>query len=159
MSDMILEFNFSKWARWENRHELPGLSAPGVYAIAKSQTDLDGVEFNLAHTIIYFGVSGSLKKRLQQFDNTITQRRKQHGGADRVLFKYADYNTLTPHLYVSVASVGNTAANKAPDCLRRIGDARRLEFYCLAKYLELRSELPEFNRSDAPKFSRQKHSD
>jgi len=39
--------------------------------------------------------------------------------------------------------------------LRRIGDAHRLEFYCLAKYLELRAELPEFNRSDAPKFSRQ----
>lgn len=113
--------------------------------------------FSWQHDVIYIGVSSALKKRLQQFDDTIAQRRKQHGGADRVLFKYPNYAALTQNLYVSVITIGDKAAKKAPDCLRRIGDARRLEFYCFAKFLELRSELPAFNRGDAPKFSRQKH--
>lgn len=155
----MLDFNFSPWVGWKDRNELAGLTAPGVYAIAKSTADLNGIYFDWAHDIIYFGVSGSLKKRLQQFDDTIAQRRKQHGGADRVLFKHTDYNALTANLYVSVIHIGNTVARKTPDCLRRIGEAHRLEFYCLAKYLELRSELPEFNRSEAPKFSRQKRPD
>jgi hypothetical protein len=152
---MQLDFNFSRWTRWETRNELEGLAAPGVYTVAKSSVNLDGTPFDWSHEIIYFGVSGNLKKRLRQFDDTIGKRKKQHGGADRVLFKYPDYKALAPHLYVSVITVGNTATSNTPDCLRRIGDAHRLEYYCMAKYLELHSYLPEFNRSDAPKFSRQ----
>ncbi|MFN7114652.1 MAG: hypothetical protein ACK4PK_09890 [Alphaproteobacteria bacterium] len=152
---MSIDFNFSKWVIWQARNELSSLNAPGVYALAKSKVDLNGTPFDWSHDIIYFGVSGALKKRLRQFDDTVAQRRKQHGGADRVLFKYPEYNSLISQLYVSVIAIGNTAASTTPDCLRRIGEAHRLEYYCMAKYLELHSQLPEFNRKDAPKFSRQ----
>lgn len=113
-----------------------------------------GKPFAWPRDIVYFGVSGALKSRLRQFDNTISRKRKEHGGADRVLYAYPDYSALTPELYVSILAVGETAAGDTAECWRRIGDARRLEYHCVAEHLERHGQLPQFNRGDSPKFSK-----
>lgn len=148
------EYTFTPWFHWTHRSEMPGLVAPGVYAIVRSAENIAGKAFDWQQDIIYFGVSGSLKMRLRQFDNTISHKRKSHGGADRVRFKHPDYDLLVPDLYVSVLAVGDTPAKDSSDCWRRIGDAKRLEYYCIAEYLDRYGSLPEFNRQDAPKLSR-----
>lgn len=151
---MTFKQTFTKWVKWEDRSELSGLAAPGVYVIAKSSKKMDGQPFDWQKEIIYIGVSGSLKKRLRQFDETISQKRKTHGGADRVLFKHSDYKKLVRNLYISVMAFGTKAAGDTSACWRRIGDAHKAEYYCIAEYLDIHGELPEFNRQDTEKFSR-----
>lgn len=151
---MSNEYAFTPWINWHRRDELPALVAPGVYAIARTAENLAGKPFAWPRDIVYFGVSGALKSRLRQFDNTISRKRKEHGGADRVLYAYPDYSALTPELYVSILAVGETAAGDTAECWRRIGDARRLEYHCVAEHLERHGQLPQFNRGDSPKFSK-----
>ncbi len=151
---MAFKQTFTKWVKWEDRGELSGLAAPGVYVIAKSPKKMEGQPFVWQKEIIYIGVSSSLKNRLRQFDETISQKRTSHGGADRVLGKHTNYKKLVRNLYVSVMAVGTKAAGDTPACWRRIGRAHKAEYYCIAEYLDIHDELPEFNQQNKKKFSR-----
>jgi len=149
-----IDARFSAWTRWVDRGSLSDLSSPGVYAIAWSQKDLTSMPWTWCEEIIYFGVADHLGKRLRQFDDTISRKRTSHGGADRVLYKYQEYLKLTPNLYLAIAAIGTTLAKNLPDCWRRKGDARRLEYHCIAEYLERYERLPVFNNQNSPKFSK-----
>jgi|SRR5216684_3848100 len=93
---------------------------PGVYAIAKSRKDITGRCFEWKKEIIYIGVTNAiwgLKGRLKQFDNAIADKGR-HGGGERVLYKYRDYNKLVKQLYVSGAPFRCTVKLPQPTDLR-----------------------------------------
>lgn len=149
-----IEACFSSWARWKDRDDLSFLNCPGVYTVAWSAEDIAGETFKWRKEIIYFGVADHLRKRLKQFDDTISERRNTHGGADRALYKYREYPEFTLKLYVAIAAIGETKVHNSPDCWKRKGDARQLEYHCIAQYLEKFRQLPIFNNKSSPKFSK-----
>jgi len=138
---------FSKWARWQERDTLDNIKFPGVYAITLSDKDISGKAFSWRREIIYVGMTnaqGGLKSRLQQFDNTI-KGKEGHGGGKRVRFKYRNYKKLSPRLYVSVCPYKCNVKSNLPVDLRIMGDVAKLEYECLAVFVEKFERLPEFN--------------
>jgi hypothetical protein len=143
---------FSEWSKWSNRNGLDRLHFPGVYAIALSDSDIAETAFSWRREVIYVGMTnakGGLKSRLQQFDNTI-EGGYGHGGGNRVRFKYPDYDTLAPKLYVSVHPHECNVKWNLPVKLRIMGDVAKHEYECLALfaetcYTETCYRLPEFN--------------
>lgn len=140
---------FSNWCQWLKRATLANLECPGVYAVARSQTDISGTRFSwpLRPEIVYFGVTnskGGLKARLRQFENTI-QGKRGHGGAARVRFKHPDYLVLSSQLYVAVRSWDCDVTSNDAKNLRIIGEILRYEYECFASFVEMFGRLPEFN--------------
>jgi len=152
----MIERMFSNWHSWSERKDLPRW--PGVYAIARSSKGLNAKAFTLRKEIIYFGMTNAasgLQGRLQQFDSTIIGKRSlAHGGADRVRYRYSNYDSLVSQLYVAVASFPCDPKLKQPADLRIMGDVARLEYLCLAEYRECFHRLPAFNDPKAPKYSK-----
>jgi hypothetical protein len=145
---------FSNWCSWARRATLANIGCPGVYALAKSQTDISETRFSLRPEIIYFGATnsmGGLKSRLQQFENTIKGKRG-HGGAARVRFKHSDYPTLSSQLYVAVRSWDCDVASNDAANLRIMGDVVKYEYECFASFVERFGRMPEFNdKKKSPK--------
>lgn len=138
---------FSQWSGWQDRNTLPYLQYPGVYAIALSNDDISGTPFSWRPEIIYFGMTnskGGLKSRLRQFEHTIIGK-TGHGGAHRVRFKYPDYDSLVPTLYVSVRSYKCDVLSNAPADFRIMGEVEKFEYECFATFTEHFGRLPEFN--------------
>jgi len=139
--------SFSVWMKWCERNNLDALENPGIYSIALSNEDISNMPFSWRREIIYVGMTnskGGLKSRLQQFDNTI-KGKDGHGGAHRVRFKYPNYDSLTPQLYVSVSQTKCSVTSKTPVDLRLMGAVAAQEYDCFALYVEAFGELPEFN--------------
>ena len=155
---VMIERRFSTWLSWRQRKELPRSGCPGVYAIARSGRDLTDKEFKIREDIIYFGMTNAisgLQGRLQQFDNTISGKRRAHGGADRVRHGYASYGRLVPQLYVSVARFACDPTSGLPADLRKMGSVARFEYLCFAEFVEHFGRLPRFNdKASAPKYSK-----
>lgn len=82
--------------------------------------------------LVYFGVAGDLRKRLKQFDNTISRKNTNHGGALRMLNKYRIYDELVPKLYVAIRAIERGPLGGISDTLRRKGDAQQLECHCIS---------------------------
>ena len=145
---------FSKWTQWDDRNLLHGLTFPGVYAIALSDTDMASTPFEWSEKIIYVGMSnakGGLKARLQQFENTI-RGKKGHGGAERVRFKHSYYDKLVPMLFVSASHTECIVTSNKPSDLRAMGIVAQQEYECLALFAEKFGRLPEFNdKKKSPK--------
>jgi len=129
-----------------------------VYVIAKSRRRLANSRFTWSGEIVYIGMTNGvagLIGRLKQFDDTISDRRLQHGGADRVRMRYAHYEQLVPALFVSIASFKCDPTSLRPRDLRKMGEVAKFEFVCLARFVERFGRLPEFNdRQASPKFSK-----
>jgi hypothetical protein len=148
---------FSKWHAWDDREMFSDISRPGVYVVAHSQENLAGHRFSWRREIIYIGMTNAiagLRGRLRQFDNTM-RGKLQHGGADRVLYKHQNYRTFRKTAYVALAPFRCDPSSNSPKDLRIMGDVTRLEFRCLAHFVERFGALPEFNdKKAAPKHSR-----
>lgn len=151
----MIEPEFSHWVEWKNRHALDGISSPGVYALALSNTDISDSDFNWTKEIIYFGMTnsgGGLKARLKQFDDTVVGK-EGHGGGERGRYKYRDYAELTKKLFVSVCPVECNVKSNEPEDLLKMGEIAYMEYYCFAEYVRLFRRLPEFNdKKNAPKL-------
>ena len=136
---------------------MPDLRHPGVYAIALSDADLSGQPFSWLSCIVYVGMTNSisgLRGRLRQFDDTIAGRHCVHGGADRVRYKYRNYEILVSEMFVAVSPRPCRPDSYSPADLRTMGDVAKLEFDCLARIVEMFGCLPEFNNKGAsPKYS------
>lgn len=147
---------FSPWINWEKRNEVPRVNYPGIYIIAISDNDISGYEFNWLTEIVYIGMTNSitgLKGRLQQFDNTIIGK-TGHGGADRVRFKYQNYDQLISNLYVAVSPFECSVKSNQPSDLRIMGNITKFEYDCFAQFVEEFGFLPEFNnKKTSPKYS------
>lgn len=155
---------FSRWVQWENRNsEMDNTIYPGIYIIVLSHENIEGKAFHWRSDIIYVGMTnavGGLKSRLQQFDNTIKEKHKQHGGADRVLYnllkkrghKYKNYKVLIQQLYVSACHHKCDVKSNKPKDLRIMGDIAKQEYECLAIYVQKFRRLPDFNdKKKSPK--------
>ncbi len=143
--ELSIKYNFTSWTKWESREELPGIAAPGVYAIAITEKDIGGQKFKWVPEIVYFGVSDEIKGRLKNFHRVISQKAINHSGARKLTKQYPDYSILLPRLYVAIHTIGRTSFQKSPDCWKKLGDARQLECYCIAEYLKLYGQNPRFN--------------
>ncbi len=152
----MYENRFTKWMRWTDRSLAEGIKYPGIYIIAITDEDLSGQNFLWTTDIVYVGMTNSLKGlkgRLQQFNNTITGK-KRHGGADRVRYKHQNYEQLSTNLYVAVAAFECDVKSNKPEDLRVMGEVAKFEYDCFAHFVELFGQLPEFNdQKRSPKYS------
>jgi hypothetical protein len=153
----LLENTLSPWFRWSDRNQYAGIDFPGIYVVAISRTNIAGEPFDFRKEIVYVGMTNAvagLKGRLVQFDNTIAQRHRQHGGADRVLYKHQDYSALAKKLYVALRHFRCFPGNETSADLRVMGKVANAEYQCMARFVEEFGALPEFNRKkEAPKHS------
>jgi hypothetical protein len=154
----MYERRFSKWIAWRERRTAADISCPGVYVIARPGRDIAGRTFSWIEGIIYVGMTNAvsgLDGRLTQFDNTISRKRRAHGGADRVLFKHRNYGRLASSIVVSVAPFKCDPSSISARDLRALGEVARFEYLCLAEYAAKFKRLPQFNdKKRSPKFSR-----
>ena len=149
--------NFSKWLPWSERDEHTGMEYPGVYVIARSGRALGGAPFLWCREIIYVGMTNAaagLRGRLRQFDNTIAGKRTEHGGADRVRYKFRSYEKLRRELYVALVVFECDPTSVGPRDLRTMGRVAQCEYQCLAAFSQRFSKLPQFNdKKKSPKYS------
>jgi len=147
---------FTSWVKWEDRNQLEGIKYPGIYCIAVSDKHLN--KFSFIQELEYIGMTnskGGLKSRLMQFDNTIKKKRTNHGGADRFLYQYKNYEEIKNHIYVAIRSFECNTKNPTPNDLRIMGEVAKCEYDCWAIYIENNGRYPKFNnKSNAPKFSK-----
>ena len=68
-----------------------------------------------------------------------------HGGAQRVRFKYKDFNEFFDDLFVSVYSFPVSKTRDTADDWRNKGSCVKHEYVSFAEYLDLYGFLPEFN--------------
>ena len=152
----MFEERFSNWARWSKRNELPGIRYPGVYVCALGPATDDDKSFSWRNDIVYIGMTNAkagLRGRLEQFDSSWTGAPK-HGGADRVRYKYQDYNALLELLFVAVAPSDCVVTSNKPSDLRVMAEVAKFEYDCMALFVEKYGELPEFNnKRTSPKYS------
>lgn len=140
--------NFSKWKRWSNKRALKSLKFPGIYVIAKSNKNIENKRFDFIREIIYIGMTNSksgLQNRLKQFEDTLDKKRENHGGAQRVRFKYPNSPQLKKNLYVSVNSFPCDASSNRVKDLLIMGKVVECEYICFAEYVRRFNKLPEFN--------------
>ena len=138
---------FTQWIKWTERNTLENLQYPGVYVIAYADIDIVNNDFDWIEEIIYVGMTnsqGGLKNRLQQFENTIIGK-TGHGGAQRVIFKYRNYNELIKKLYVSARYFKCNVTSNQVDDLLVMGKVAEYEYICFAEYVKRYNRLPEFN--------------
>jgi len=147
---------FTNWVKWEDRNELKGLKYPGIYCIAVSDKTLN--KFKFIKELEYIGMTnskGGLRSRLRQFDYTIKMKRTNHGGADRFLYKYENYDEVKDNIYVAIRSFECNAKNPTPNDLRIMGEITKCEYDCWAIYIEKFGIYPKFNNlKNAPKYSK-----
>lgn len=117
---------------------------------------MSGAKFTWNEDVIYIGMTnsvGGLRSRLRQFDNTISGR-TGHGGADRVRYKYQDYDRLINHLLVSVASFPCNVKALTTSDLITMGEVAKFEYVCFSEFVGRYGHLPEFNdKKRSPKYS------
>ena len=139
---------FSDWVKWLGRNDSNDLQYPGVYVISYNEHDISNNSFTWIREIVYVGMTnskGGLKRRLRQFDNTISGKGNNHGGAKRVRYKYKDYDKLIKYLYVAVRPfICDVTSNKEKDLLI-MGKVAEYEYICFAEYVKRFDMLPEFN--------------
>jgi hypothetical protein len=152
----MTEPEFTKWAKWIDRNNLSEVEYPGVYCIAKSESNLAKQDFDWIKEIEYVGMTNrqKLKDRLKQFDYTLLGK-NLHGGASRCLHAYQNkgmsYQDLLPLLFVSVNPFECEIKSYEPKDLRIKGDIAKFEYDCIAKYTEKFNKLPEFNNPNNKK--------
>ena len=149
---------FTNWVKWEVRNTLEGINHPGIYCIAVSSKPLN--TFDFIPELEYIGMTnskGGLKSRLNQFDDTIKKKRTNHGGADRFLYAYQNYDEVKSNIYVAIRPFECNIKNPLPKDLRIMGEVAKCEYDCWAIYIEKNGKYPKFNdMSNAPKFSKSK---
>ena len=147
---------FTNWVKWEDRNTLVGINYPGIYCIAVSRKSLN--TFSFIPELEYIGMTnskGGLKSRLRQFDDTIKMKRTNHGGADRFLYQYENYEEVKDNIYVAICSFECDTKNPTPKDLRVMGEVAKCEYDCWAIYIENNGRYPKFNdMSNAPKYSK-----
>jgi hypothetical protein len=150
-----MEQKFTNWIKWEDRNELEGINYPGIYCIAVSNKILN--RFKFIKELEYIGMTnskGGLKSRLRQFDATIKKIRTHHGGADRFLYVYENYEEVKDKIYVAIRSFECNTKNPTPNDLRIMGEVAKCEYDCWAIYLTKFGVFPKFDsKNKSPKYS------
>ena len=162
----MIQGNFSKWVHINNKNELiqkeelkrAGHYVPGIYAIAYSNVNLSGKEFDYIEDIVYFGMSinkRGLQGRLYQFFNGIKGKKNSHSGGERMFYELSKENknwknniyiSLLPCIYCSVTFISPKGNITQEDCinLMYMGNIARQEYACLFEYAKRYNKLPRF---------------
>ncbi len=138
----------TNWIKWNQRSQIPNKSQPGIYFLAYTKEDISGKRFSLIKEIIYIGMTISKSGvigRLDQFKVTMEGKYNTHGGAQRVRFKYKNFNEFFNDLFVSVYSFPVSKTRDTADDWRIKGECVKHEYVSFAEYLDLFGFLPEFN--------------
>jgi hypothetical protein len=153
-----MEISFTAWLLFSGDDAYKQFAwVPGIYAIAYSDEDISGKDFDYIKEIVYFGMTNSkngLYGRLKQFNNTITSKHAQHGGADRFIFNLdKEDKNWREKLYVSTMPfIHFDVTSNLPRDLNLMGDVAKQEFSCFAKYVERFNKMPRFNdKENSPK--------
>ncbi|MFK5982733.1 MAG: hypothetical protein QM499_07460 [Flavobacteriaceae bacterium] len=156
LNTIKMEIEFTNWVKWEDRNDLEGIKYPGIYCIAVSSKLLN--KFKFTKELEYIGMTnskGGLRSRLRQFDDTIKMKRTNHGGADRFLYEYENYDEIKDNIYVAIRFFECNTKNPTPNDLRIMGEVAKCEYDCWAIYIEKFGSYPKFNnQKTAPKYSR-----
>lgn len=146
---------FSNWIKWSDRNNLNDLQYPGIYAISYNEHYINNNSFDWMREIIYIGMTnskGGLKRRLRQFDYTISGKGNNHSGAKRVRDKYNNYDKLIKYLCVAVRPFKCDVTSIKEEDLRIMGKVTEYEYICFAEYVKRFGMLPEFNnKKSSPK--------
>ena len=162
---IMIQGNFSKWVHINNKDELiqkeelkrAGHYVPGIYAIAYSNVNLSGKEFDYIEDIVYFGMSinkRGLQGRLYQFFRTINGKSKQHTAAEKMAHELSKENddwmnkiyiSLLPCIYCSTTIISSGHITQ-DDCLNLnfMGGIAKQEYACLYEYAKRYNKLPRF---------------
>ena len=162
----MIQGTFSKWIHINNKDELmrkeelkrAGHYIPGIYAIAYSNNNLSGTEFDYIEDIIYFRMSinkRGLQGRLYELFRTINNKSKGHRGAERMCqelskenssWKNNIYISLLPCIYCRVKFISPEGNITDDDCIHliHIGDITKHEYMCLFEYAKRYNKLPRF---------------
>ena len=62
-----MEQTFSPWYRWGTRREYPGITFPGIYIVAISETDISGLSFAFSDAVVYIGMTNAVYQAIQCF--------------------------------------------------------------------------------------------
>jgi len=139
---------FSNWIIWLDRNDLKDLQYPGIYVISYNKHDISKDNFARIREIIYVGMTnskGGLKRRLRQFDYTISGKGNNHSGAKRVRDIYNNYDKLIKYLYVAIRPFKCGVTSIKEEDLRIMGKVAEYEYICFAEYVKRFGMLPEFN--------------
>ena len=121
-----MQLDFSPWYRWSERGNYPGIKYSGVYVVAISADAIAGTAFSFRPDVVYVGMtnesSWGLDGRLWEFDSTISLRRCQQGGADRVVFKHRSYEAVCKQLFVALWHKQYDPSGNKPGDLRGKGE-------------------------------------
>ena len=161
----MIQGTFSNWVHinieyelLRNKLKLAGHYVPGIYAIAYSNDDLDGREFDYIEDIVYFGLSlnkRGLQGRLYQFFNGINGKKNIHSGAERMFhvlskedknWKNNIYISLLSCIYCAVKFISPKGNITQEDCinLKYMGEISKQEYMCLFEYAKRYNKLPRF---------------
>jgi hypothetical protein len=145
---MEKNFSFSKWVRFDERKKLEQLKYPGIYAIAYSNEDISGKDFDWIKEIVYIGMSfkRNLRIRLEEFYKTINLKSGQHDPAKRFCFNLDNEDeNWREKLCVSVMPIPCDVRSNSPKDLICMGEIEKQEYVCFAKYVRKHKEMPRFN--------------
>lgn len=143
----ILEF--TRWHRWENRNSIADSQYPGVYVLAITNQDLEGLEVEYDQ-VCYIGMSNSkkgLKGRWGQFAQAIKGNRGRHSGGDTTFRHLGPYNTWDNKLFVAACPILCDPDNYSPVDIRNMGIVAYLEYEAFAQFSEKHPDL------DKPKYN------
>lgn len=138
----------TKWYKWNDRNRIKDKNQPAIYYIAYSKNNISNKKFKYVREIIYIGMTISnlgLKGRLDQFENAMKGKDGGHGGAQRVRFKYNNYDKFLKNAYLSARIFKLSKNRNTANDWRIKGACVCHEYKSFAEYLDIYGNLPEFN--------------
>ena len=101
-----VEVEFSKWIPWERRDLISDSTYPGVYLIARFDSDEppDGPAIHMDAHIVYIGMTGTrsfqtMKNRLSAFHRSVFEGKSAHAGGNS--YRNSELSQTTEGLYVA----------------------------------------------------------
>ena len=132
------EISFSPWTRRSERASLPGIGAPGIYALAKFEAAPPGPADPRAQQVIYIGETcASLRRRWAFFNGSAFEGKSGHSGGKIYQQEYGDDGA---DLYVTALPVDSVREQTRPFYIRYV--ERKL----IWEYVETWGGAPSCNR-------------
>lgn len=144
----IPELKFSPWYRWENREEYPLANCAGVYLIAISKKDLEGVVPSFAD-VVYIGITVAkkgLKGRWGQLDKCVRGLKGYHSGGKTIYKDKGNYEMWAERLYVSGMGIECDVSTPTPQDYHKMGWVAFLEYDGFAKFASEIGGHPKYNK-------------
>lgn len=166
IEDFVLELFSHKWAPFHSDNALsdPRFRYPGVYLIAYTDRDLEGITIEPGD-VFYVGMSNNargVRSRLKDF-KTGLRTGKVHSGAMRFYRDFAHGRAFSEladgkKFFFACQSVecNSNKITATPDDWRCMGEVECAEKYAMAHIVDMTENLPDLNMRVARKREKQK---